>query len=248
MSSYDNKIQDYIDGLLTGEELTAFEQRLASDEELRELLTLHREIGDIVRKRENADTEALRANLKSAEIAVRAAEDGPQSDKEKLDVPRVIRFRRYLPAVAAACAVLVLTIYYLRPVEDLYSLPTMRSEIVRGEPSEDQYEEAVVAFNTEDYAKAGTILRSLAEQDTADTQYRYYSALTAIGLEDWSAAIAGLEPIAAGTSVFADEAKYYLAISYHENGNTAEAIRVLEEITDAGETSRKAKKLLRKLR
>src|SRR5690606_40389807 len=102
MSSYDNKIQDYIDGLLTGDELTAFEQRLASDEELRELLTLHREIGDIVRKRENADTEALRANLKSAEIAVRAAEDGPQSDKEKLDVPRVIRFRRYLPAVAAA--------------------------------------------------------------------------------------------------------------------------------------------------
>lgn len=248
MNSYHNKIQDYIDGLLTGDELANFEQRLATDEELRELLALHQEVGRIVRKRENTDAEALRDNLKSAETAVRAKGKIRPSGKDKQDSSRVIHFRRFLPAVAAACMLVVFAVYYLRPVEDLYSLPRMRSEIVRGQVVENQYEDAVAAFNKEEYAQAGNILQSLLKQDSTDTQYRYYAALTAIGLEDWSAAIDGLEPIASGPSVFAEEAKYYLAIAYHESGKTPEAVAMLEEISDSGETGRRAKKLIRKWR
>ncbi|MCI0921618.1 anti-sigma factor family protein [Sphingobacterium rhinopitheci] len=51
MENHSEKIQEYIDGQLDGDDLLQFEAQLAVDDELRNLLALQKEIHDILSQR-----------------------------------------------------------------------------------------------------------------------------------------------------------------------------------------------------
>lgn len=51
MENNSEKIQEYIDGQLNGDDLLQFEAQLAVDEELRNLLALQKEVHDILNQR-----------------------------------------------------------------------------------------------------------------------------------------------------------------------------------------------------
>lgn len=232
-----DKIQDYLDGLLSGEELKAFERQMETDDDLRNLVSLHREVQSILSKREQEETKAFKVTLMRAAKEFR---DGQQSSSG-------ITLIRILPWLAAACVLIVFAISIFDKKEELYQLPVLQSEIVRGETENEKYEQAVVLFNTGKYLDSRILLADLTKEDSTVVQYRYYEALTFVGTEQWAGAISRLQPIAEGTSVFADEAKYYLAVVYIKDGNPDKAKPLLAQIPQTGKLGEKAGKLLKTL-
>ncbi|TJZ60725.1 hypothetical protein FAZ15_12125 [Sphingobacterium olei] len=235
MKTSEEKIQDYIDGLLQGEELLAFEQELATDLQLREQLNLHREVQSILARRMNSGEDELRTNLHEAAHANRHSE----SDNKSKSLYRIL-----VPILAAAC-ILVVIKFSLSTSSTLYQLPIMESEIVRGSGEAGKYEDAVIYFNNQSFSEARDILNQLINSDSLNVQYKYYHALTYYGEENWSESIAELETIADGESVFAREATYYLAVAYSKENKNEKAILLLQQIKSDDELGRKANKLLK---
>ncbi|NGM72655.1 tetratricopeptide repeat protein [Sphingobacterium sp. SGL-16] len=231
-----DKIQDYIEGQLQGEELQEFETHMEQDTDFRNLVLLQTEVHDIINKRLNSNESDLRESLFHAETEYR--------------YPKQTLFQRIKPIVtiaSAACVLLFGYLFFFNNNTALYELPTMQSEIVRGQESNDQYEEAVRLYNQKSYADSRTILNNLINKEPEVIQYQYYAALTYLGEENYNEAKVKLNPIANGQSIFKDEAKYYLAVSLEKLGSKEEAVVLLKTIPNQGELGRKAQKLLDKL-
>ncbi len=236
MENHSEKIQDYIEGLLAGEELTSFEAQLVVDKELRNMVSLQREVYDILNKRTNLQDDSLKLTLAEVNQRYRSS-----SNSSKWGV------KRWLPIVAAACILLVGTLFFFQGSDELYELPMMRSEIVRGKMENASYENAVKAFNAGKYKEASDNLSALLESDPDQVQYQYYFALTYIGSKQWVKAIDLLAPIANGPSVFATESNYYLALAYYEQGDIDSAKMCLNKIPSDGDIAEKAVKLREKM-
>lgn len=235
MENLTDKIQDYIDGLLQGEDLAHFESQMAVDDELRNLVSLHKEVHTIINRRLDSKEDELRSNLANARAHVSTA---PKSNKI---------FKLYMPIAAAACLLVFFSIFYFGKDDGLYDLPTMQSEIVRGQTGNVTYEDAVNAFNNASYIEAREMLHTLITQDSMQIQYRYYAALTYFGEENWSSSIEELTPLAEGKSIFADEAKYYLAVSYLKIDQRSNALEWLDRIPFEGKLGDKKAKLLKEI-
>ncbi len=232
-----DKIQDYIDGLLEGDELIQFEKQLLEDEALRQEVSMQQEVQGIIQHRLDSKEDELRKSLKNAQAVL-------QSRKSSTNI-----YKLYLPIVAAACLLVFFSLFFFYSNDNsLYDLPTMQSEVVRGQEENVRYENAVKAFNAKSYEEAREMLNTLIAVDPSILQYQYYAALTYFGEQNWSLSIQELTPIADGKSIFADEAKYYLAASYHQIDQKDEAIRLLEQIPITGKLGKKAAEFLETLR
>lgn len=236
MENHSEKIQDYIEGLLDGEELMRFEARLAVDKELRNMVALQREVYEILNRRVPAQEDSLKKTL--AEVNARYREGSKSS---------TTGIKRWFPVVAAACILLVGSLFFFKGSNEPYELPLMRSEIVRGELENTSYEKAVTAFNEGQYTVAEELLSVLFERDPEQIQYQYYLGLSYIGAKKWVKAVDLLSPIASGPSVFALESNYYLAIAYYEKGDFDNAKMCLNKIPAEGDLGEKAAKLREKM-
>ncbi|TDQ76666.1 tetratricopeptide repeat protein [Sphingobacterium yanglingense] len=236
MENHSEKIQDYIEGLLAGEELLSFEAQLVVDKELRNMVALQREVYDILNRRVHVEDEPLKMTLAEVNRRYRSSSSSPKS-----------AVKRWLPVVVAACLLLVGSLFFFQGSNELYELPMMRSEIVRGKMENTSYENAVQAFNAGRYKEAGDILSVLLESDPEQVQYQYYLALTYIGSKQWVKAIDLLAPIANGPSVFSIDSNYYLALAYYTKGDKDNAKMCLNKIPAEGEIGDKAAKLREKM-
>lgn len=235
MENHSEKIQDYIEGLLIGEELSDFEAQMEVDNELRNLVSLQREVYDILNGRVNSEEVAIRQTLSDV-------------NKRYRETPQTNRFiKRWIPVVAAACILLVGSIFFFKGGNTIYELPLMRSEIVRGADENVTYEKAVHAFNSKNYSEARELLLLLLDREPDQVQYQYYLALTYIGDKQWGESIDLLTTIANGPSVFALEANYYLALAYYEKGDPSNAKMCLNKIPAEGKLGEKADDLRKKM-
>ncbi|MBL1407781.1 tetratricopeptide repeat protein [Sphingobacterium faecale] len=238
MENHSEKIQDYIEGLLEGEELVMFEAQLVVDKELRNMVALQKEVYDILNKRTPIQDNSVKLKMTLDEVNQRYR-DSSNSSRGFI--------KRWLPIVAAACLLIVGSLFFFQRSDELYELPTMRSEIVRGKTENISYENAVQAFNNGKYEEAGEILSTLLDGAPEQIQYQYYLGLSYIGSKQWSKAIDLLVPIANGPSVFSTESNYYLALAYYEKGDTDSAKMCLNKIPAEGFTGEKADRLRKKM-
>lgn len=237
MENNTDKIQDYIDGLLEGEELVHFESRMAVDDELRSLVALQKEVHEIINSRMDSNESELRSNLANARANISVIQN-----------PRNKVFKIYIPIAAAVCLLVFFGLFLFKGADRaLYELPTMQSEIVRGEVENTSYEDAVKAFNDGQYRESRSMLDGLIAEESTVVQYQYYAALTYIGEEDWEGAVAALQSLADGISIYADESKYYLGLAYWKVGDHVKAAEVLQRIPDSGKLGEKKAKLLKKI-
>lgn len=237
MDNLSDKIQDYIDGQLEGNDLLQFEAQLAVDKDLYNLLTLQKEVHDILEKRVVNKEMELRATINTVSNNFR---HNPST--------KVVELRKIIYYAVAVCALIVGSVFFFNRSNNLYDLPLMSSEIVRGHEESVSYETAVKLFNNKDYMTARIQLESLlGQQEIGQVQLEYYIGLTFIGEKNWQSAIQELEPIALGHSVFAEEAKCYLAIAYLEKGDSEKAKQLLNELSAEGDLGEKAKSLLKKI-
>ena len=236
MENYSEKIQDYIEGQLEGEDLIQFEAQLLVDDELRNLLSLQKEVHDILSHR-----------VVSKEIELRETLSTVSNNFRHQTAVKVVNFRKWIPILAAACLLVVGALFFFNQSDDLYALPELHSEIVRGQEENVVYENGVKAFNAKDYSVARLQFESLISSNPTQAQYQYYLGLTFLGEENLKSSIEILLPIASGESVFANEAKYYLAIAYHKNSENNKAIELLDQIKTDTSLSEKANRLLNKI-
>lgn len=186
---------------------------------------LNREIQQILQSRLSSESEAVHTSLKAAEKQLRSG------SQKRPSWPR-----KWAPLLAAACVIALLTLFLFPRDTALYELPEMRSEIVRGAGEDEmgqesqRYEEAVAAFNARNYSQSTGILRELHSADPQTLQYQYYYGLSLIGEENYVAAVSVLEDLAQGQSVFKNEASYYIAIAFYEQGQVEEAVHYLKAI------------------
>ena len=237
MEEYSEKIQDYIEGQLVGNDLVQFEAQLAVDAELRNLLALQKEVYEILAKRIVSPEMELRDTFSAAENSLRYGSTSIQQAKIK----------RFIPYIAAACILFIASLFFFNSANTLYDLPLMRSEVVRGQAHDMVYEDAVKAVNAGNYPDARLKLESLLAMTPSNEQYTYYIGLTYVGQEDWQQAKQVLNPLAKGESVFAEEASYYLAISYYRTGNKEDAVRLLKQIPMDSTLGKRAEKLVDKI-
>lgn len=237
MEHLEDKIEDYIEGQLQGEELLEFEQHMQQDTDFRNLVHLQCEVHEIINQRLSSSENDLRETLFHAETEVRVIQQRSVFS----------RIKSFLTVATAACVLLFGYLFFFSTKNTLYEMPAMQSEIVRGQESNVQYEEAVKLYNEKSYTRSREILNSLIASEPDIVQYQYYAAWTYLGEENWSESRDNLTPIAEGLSIFKDEAKYYLAVSLEKLGNKAQAITILQTIPVQGQLGEKVEKLLKKL-
>lgn len=237
MDSHFNSVQDYIDGLLDAEDLARFEERLAVDVDLQNEVNRQQEIRGILTKRLLSKEKDLQDTLAQVSHDFRSKPRGI-----------MVRMKRYIIVTSAACVLILVGLFFMDRTNELYALPEMQSEIVRGQEQNEWYENAVVAFNNGKYAVARENLEAILKDDPDQVQVQYYLGLSYIGEKKWKSAIAVLRPIADGTSVFGYEAQYYLAVSYYKNGEGAKAVPLLKYLCEEdGLWCEKANKLMEKI-
>lgn len=233
MDNQIEKIQDYIDGQLTGNELLEFEAQLVVDNDLRNLLALQKEVYIILNKRVVHKEIELRATIS-------ASSNNFRYDKNA----KVINLKMITSMVAVVCFLIIGSFFFFNKTNDLYDLPLMNLGIVKGQEENISHEKAVKAFNNKDYKGARTHLESLLLIVPHQIQYEYFLGLTYAGEDRWVLASEKLASIAKGESIFADLAKYYLAVSYFKSGENVKAKVLLKELGDKNELGMRAQKLL----
>lgn len=234
MDNHSERIHDYLEGHLAGDDLAQFEERLKIDNDLRNLLALQKEVYEILNKRIVSEEIEFRSNLSTVTNNFRYNTEA-----------KVINFKKIISCGAVACILIIGALFFFSKSEtDLYELPSLRSEVLRGSLVSGSYERAIQVFNKGDYAEASRQFEILLNTSPGQIQYRYYLGLTYLGDKKWIKAIESLMPISKGISVFSDPAKYYLAITYYEIGDFSNAEKLLKELKISNEFSERANRIL----
>src|SRR5690606_468819 len=161
--------------------------------------------------------------------------------------PLIKKIKPLVAVVSAACLFVGGYLFFMNSNSFLYELPAMQSVVMLGAEAVWGSEEAVSIYNAKSYKESRQMLNQLIQEEPEVVQYQYYAALTYVGEKKWKEALKALEPVAFGTSIFQEEATYYMAVCHHKEGNDAEAKRLLQTISSQGKIGEKAKKLLKKI-
>jgi len=237
MKTREELIQDYLDQQLTAEDQIQFDELYQHDAHFQQEVASQQSLYAVLEKRLNSKEEDLRASLQTARASL-AQERG-----------KVVSFKKWLiPIAVAACLLIIGRLVF--DSSTYYELPAMQSEIVRGQedPEALSYENAVKAFNDDDYDQSATILKALITEHPDVLQYQYYYGLSLLGKKEFGSATDLLIPLAEGESVFRDDALYYLAIAYIELKQAPKAIECIQRISPDTHGYSKAQKLLKRLK
>jgi len=239
MDNYFEHIQDYLDGTLSPEERLRFEEALERDVDLRIETDHQRMLRETVAKRlqANEGVPTLAETLRTVSAA-----HFTKIRKRK----SVTTVRWLIPLAAAACLLWVFTI----PgwwTTDYESLPDMPSTVTRGADADDMAREAAKAFNAKAYARSTQLLTTLVDADTTNVRNRYYLGLSYLGEKKYQQSVDILQPVADGTAVYADDARYFVAVALWRLGKQDDARHYATRVTSQSDYHRKARKLADRL-
>ncbi len=239
MENYFEHIQDYLDGTLSPEEHHRFEHELEHNEALQLETSHQRMLRETLDRQLTAITRirALQATLE--EVSNRHF--GNKSGRRKITT------LRWLAPVVVAASLLLVFNFLGWFATDYEALPDMPSSVMRGAAEENTILLAAEAYNTENYTRSIDLLQTLMTTDPTAARYPYYLGLSYIGKKDYRQAVERLQFVADGTSVFADDARYFLAVALWRLGKVEEAVYQANRVTGASEYHNKAEKLSRKL-
>lgn len=212
---------DYLDGVLEGPALAAFEAKLEEDSHLRAEAEKLKKVRDAVKRyglRQKVST--IRAEMRSDERAVPSA---------KL---RVIRGGRWWVAAAVLLVVAVgLYQYYSITAGGLYEqmYQPYAAPATRGQGTANEIEKA---YREKEYE---LVLAEVDHLSSPGVQDYFYAGNAALQLDNYGKAIVDFEKILEidrrnGSHTFEEAAEYYLAVSYLAAGRVRDALPLFERI------------------
>ncbi len=243
------RIEDYLDNVLSPAERQAFEEQLRANPELAQTVAIVREARErLVRQwaNEPADTALIETLRQIGQDYFKG---------EMAEQPKALSVQLFQRIWWAAAAVLVLLtaawLFFLRPPqhERLYAqyrdLPKA-SFAVRGADGIITAERAAEAFNRKQYEEALLLIREYLAQNPEDVEARYFEGLSLLELSrsaEARAVLAQIEKVPA----WADEARWYVALSYLRENEMELCRQQLEQIPAESGRHAQAQQLLKRI-
>lgn len=247
------RIEDYLDDALDDQQRLAFEAEVRSDPALARQLSVVREARQRLIAQwanEPADSALLNTLQQIGSGHFKSGNASSQSGGGRLF--------RLAPAWWAAAAALAATVvaawFFLRPPahERLFAQYGAFPEAdftVRGDsPATNDLSAAEDAFNRKDYPDAIRLLKTYLADHPEDAQARLHAGLCHLELKQYPEATAIFTEIGGSNNVWADEANWFLALTYLRQDKRTECSRVLKQIPPDSGRYEQAKELLDKLK
>jgi TolA-binding protein len=248
-------IEKYIRGELTGTELISFERELTKNKSLADEVNLRKEIDKFLKNK-----EALELREMLDEIHEEVTSNVKNSSMQKRKGIIRILFSRWQYAAAAVIFLLAFTavlFFTIRPSlnERLYAQyfkPLDGTSLVRSDKQEDMSnrQSAMNEYNDEHYEKSWMMLKDISNRDTADAEVYFYRGISAMEINDLNDAISSFNiVIKNSTSLYIDEATWYLALSYLKKNDRLVAETQFKKIVESNSNHKdEAQEILEKLR
>lgn len=237
------RIDRYLTGAMDPAERQAFEAEMTADAQLAEDVTLQRDMGAFLRRREHRS--ALQAQLKDIGRA--------HFQPEKKETKTVSMSRRRILWIGAMAAAAGLALFLLRPLlfpPDLYDRYAEFPALALAQKSSAgpaDWSAAETAFNSGNYAAAEAPLEQYLAAFPADMQAQLYLGICKMELDKHAEARQIFGALAQSGESFKDYAQWYLALSYLKSGDAAATQKTLDEIPDSSPFYKKAKELAARL-
>lgn len=247
------QIEDYLDGTLEAGDRQDFEAKLQADPALAQALETVREARQRLQAlwSQQAADEALTATLQAT--GSRFFKSGGTAAKPGGSGAKVVQLSRTWWAAAAAIALLLIGWLFLRPPaeERLYAqyrnFPEAAFSLRNNDPGQSTLQNAAAAFNEKNYASALEQLQLQLKTDPENLEARFFSGLCWLELKNYSAATAVFLPISNNANAWADEARWYLALSYLRQNQRDKCAEVLRQIPNGSGHFAEAQDLLAKI-
>ncbi len=231
-------IDAYLNGELNAEDQQQFEQELRSNTQLQEQVNAYRLLNSTVGKHQQA--EQTLPELK--QILDPLTHQYFKQQKAKLFTMK--RMIYMLAAAASVVLILLLTLPGTSP--DNYSFNDMPGAIVRG--AEDEKAKAAQLFNNKQYAEAATAFTKLRTTAPADATVDFYLGLSLLKTEKYAEALPLFETLANGSSVYAEDANFFAALSAYHLQQNDKAKQYAEKVKGGSRYWKNAKGVLKKLK
>lgn len=235
-------IQLYLSGDLEPDELDQFKTKLASDEELRQLLKTYQQI-ELTMSKEQVNDLELKHTLQSLGRKYFLQNDIKHSTRLW---PRIL--------AAAAVVVIALVVFFAlnndNDDQELYASyakhdPLMVQE--RGETGTDSLlKNTATFFNNGQYAQAKQQLSKLVAIAKED-QFKLALAISQIETSDYESAEQQLQYLISSSPAFADEALWYMILLKLKQGNKQGALNAISKLPSSSKHSTAAAEIKNRL-
>ena len=230
-------IDAYLNGELNAEEQQRFEEELRSNTQLQEQVNAYRLLNSTVGK--NQQAEQTLPQLKQIL-------DPLTHQYFKQQKAKVFTMKRTMYMLAAAASVVLILMLALPGTSpDGYSIDNMPGAIVRG--TEDEKAKAAQLFNNKQYAEAATAFAKLKATAPADATVDFYLGISLLKTEQYVDAMPLFETLANGTSVYAEDANFFAALSAYHLQQNEKAKQYVEKVKEGSRYWKNAKAIKRKI-
>lgn len=241
------RINDYLDGQLSGEDLLAFEKEMQLNAELAREVALFKTTGN-----------QLSAQLKNLEEKEKLAETLKGFNTTYFKKPEVIvrSFGRWWYAAAVAAAIILF--FIIRPFqhqalsnEALFTAYNKNVEELpgaeRGSQNDTVLQRATALYNKKDYASVLPLLQNVLAAKPGEIQLYLATGICYLQTGKYDSAINVFDTIANGNTVFKTEAIWYRALALLKQNKLADCRNALQSIPRGGYQFEEAAALLKEI-
>lgn len=233
------QIAAYAGGTLSEAERRDFEARLLHDAGLKQAYEAWLQTESIVKKHAAAEENLPRLRTVLTPLTEQYFHRQPERQPSKL-----VSFKNMLVAAAAVAAVVLL--FFLLPAGvDDYAVAPMPLAVVRGEERPEQ--RGAQLFNEKKYDAALPYLQQAVQTHPDDATAAFYYGVSLVKTKQFRQALLLFQPLAAGKSVYRDDAPFFAALCYYKLNDTAAALQYARQVPAGNAYFSNAKKILRKL-
>lgn len=233
-----NDIDAYLNGELDAEEQQRFEQELRSNTQLQEQVNTYRLLNSTVGKHQQAE-QTLPELKKILDPLTHQ-----YFKKEKAKVFTMRRTMYMLAAAASVALILLLALPGTSP--DGYTVDDMPGAIVRG--TETEKAKAAQLFNNQQYAEAAKAFQQLKATGAADAAVDFYLGISLLKNKQDADALPLFETLANGTSVYAEDANFFAALTAYHLQQYEKAKQYAEKVKEGSRYWKNAKAVLKKIK
>lgn len=250
-----DRIQKYLDGKMSEDELKKFREDLIKDPELLQELDLHRSLGEIINSR---DEIRFRRKLDEAYKTYKII-----SSEDDVRKPRILKFisLKRLALVIPVIAGLAIILYFSEKKkysnEAIFEnyLKSYNKELSSRDLNENAEENSFLVKGVDlylrsQYSEASEMIKIYLKDHPDNVDAHFYYGLCNMYLNDFRDAISSFELILQKPySYYQEYARWYLALCYIKTNKNDTARVLLKEIVGSNDTfSAQAKEVFKKLR
>ena len=231
MNNNQEQIWRYLSGDMPLEEKQNFEQALADDNQLQQAVNQEKELLQFLENKDEKST-ALKnlSDIHQESIAAKVPSESSGDKKSKMQIPII----RWLIPLAIAATMAIGYFFFPSPKitpQDIYAAHFEPSEIsfsTRGVGNEVMLTKAADLFNAGSYAATVGFIEKLSEEIQSQDKIIYTKAISLIASQRNAE---GRELLDKLPALYGDEASWYKALSFLQEGNSEEAATALLAIS-----------------